>query len=123
LGVSKQVEGLPILPFHELYQKIKGTKPSGPLWEIYLTCLALNGTMQRLLALPPGAPQAAVDALRAAVLRLNNDTAFADDAMKTLGFVPEFHAGPETNRTVSNTLTLKQEIRDFVANYLKEAGK
>ena len=26
---------LPILPFHELYRKMKGTMPSGQLWDVY----------------------------------------------------------------------------------------
>ena len=99
--MPKQVEGLPILPFHELYRKIKGTPPSGQLWDVYLAGLAINGTMQRLIVLPPRAPPAAVEALRAAVLRLNPDKAYAEDATKAMGFVPEYEAGPDTNRQVS----------------------
>src|SRR5262249_40796993 len=64
ISVPKQVEGLAILPFHELYQQIKGTKPSGQLWDAYLASLAINSAMQRLLALPPNAPPATLQALR-----------------------------------------------------------
>ena len=79
--------------------------------------------MQRMLVLPPGVPQAALEALRAAVLKLNNDTAFAEEALKVMGFVPEYVAGPDTNRQVRSALVVKPEIRAFVANYIKSANK
>jgi hypothetical protein len=122
-SVPRQVEGLTILPFHEYHQSVKGTKPSGQLWDVYLTSLAINGAMQRMLVLPPGVPQAALNELRAAVLKLNNDPAFAEEARKVVGFVPEYVAGPETNRQVRSALTVKPEIRAFVANYIKSANK
>ena len=54
---------------------------------------------------------------------LNNDQAFAEDAMKVVGFVPEYVATPETGRQVRNALKVKPEIRTFVANYIKGAKK
>jgi len=121
--VPKQVEGLAVLPFHELYRKIKGVPPSGQLWDVYLASLAINSAMQRLLVLPPAAPAAAIEALQAAVLRLNNDKAFADDALKTIGFVPEYVAGPQVNRQVRQALVVKPEIKAFVVDYIKGVNK
>jgi tripartite-type tricarboxylate transporter receptor subunit TctC len=121
--VPKQIEGLAIPPFHELYQSIKGTKPSGQLWDVYLASLAINSAMQRLVVLPPNVPEASLAALRAAVLALNSDKAFAEDALKTIGFVPEYIAGPETNRQVRRALVVKPEIKVFVADYIKNANK
>jgi hypothetical protein len=121
--VPKQVEGLTIRPFHELYQSIHGKMPSGQLWDVYLASLAINSAMQRLVLLPPGAPAAALESLRAAVLLLNGDKAFAEDSLKTMGFVPEFVAGAETNRQVRQALVLKPEIRAFIAGYIKSANK
>jgi tripartite-type tricarboxylate transporter receptor subunit TctC len=123
LSVPTQVEGLSIMPFQELHQKIKGTPPSGQLWDVYLASLTINATMQRLLVLPPRAPQAAVEAVRAAVLRLNADPAFADEATKAIGFVPQYEAGPETNRQVRQALTVRPEVRTFVADYIKRGKK
>ena len=121
--VPKQMEGLDIPPFQDFYEKIKGAKPSGKLWDMYLTSLSINSAMQRLLVLPPGAPQAAVDTLRAAVLRLNNDKTFAEDAQKVVGFVPEYSAASDTNRQVSNALTVSPEMRAAVAEYIKNGPK
>jgi tripartite-type tricarboxylate transporter receptor subunit TctC len=123
ISVPKQIEGLPILPFHELYRKIRGAEPSGKLWDVYLSSLAINAAMQRLVVLPPGAPQPAVAALRAAALRLNDDPAFAQEAMSALGYVPSYEAGPQTNRQVRTALTVSPEIRTFVLDSIKNAKK
>ena len=61
--------------------------------------------------------------MRAAVLALNHDQAFADDALKTIGFVPEYSSGPETNRQVRQAIVLKPETRAFAAEYLKRGTK
>jgi hypothetical protein len=77
--------------------------------------------MQRLIALPPRAPPAAVAALRAAVLRLNADPAFAEEATKAMGFAPQYEAA--TNRQVQQVLSVRPEIRAFVADYIKSGKK
>src|SRR5262249_33666077 len=76
--------------------KIKGTMPSGQFWEIYKAIIAADGIIQRVIVMPPGAPQAAVDALRTAIARVNGDAAYADEAEKTFGFVPQWAGGPDT---------------------------
>jgi tripartite-type tricarboxylate transporter receptor subunit TctC len=120
---SKQVDGLPIKAYHEVYQDIFGKMPSGRLWDTYLALITLNGTMQRILSLPPGAPQGAVDALRAALERLNNDKDYHVEATKTLGFIPEYYAGADSNALIRNALTVPPEIRKFVAEYIPKGAK
>jgi tripartite-type tricarboxylate transporter receptor subunit TctC len=121
--VPRQVEGLTIQPFNEFYKAVHGKEPSGQLWDVYLASLAINSAMQRLVLMPPGVPADAVASLRAAVNRLNADKAFAEDALKTMGFVPEFVASDDTNRQVRQALVLKPEIREFLASYVKRANK
>jgi tripartite-type tricarboxylate transporter receptor subunit TctC len=123
LSSSAQVDGLSIPAFQDLYRSIKGAPPSGQLWDVYLSALALTSAMGRLIALPPKVPEAAVVALRNATARLNKDPAFAADAMKSLGFVPNYVTGPDTNRLARQTLTVRPEIRSFVASYIKRAKK
>ncbi len=123
LSVSKQVEGLPMLPFQELYRKIKGAAPSGQLWDTYLTILSINSAMQRTVVLPPNSPPAAIAALRDAIEALNHDQAYADEAMQTLGFAPEWIAGPDTNAQVRKSLSITPAMRTFIANYVKSAKK
>src|SRR5882724_729492 len=77
---QKQMEGLSIPSFPQLHKRVKGTLPSGKLWDAYNTLFNINSTLQRLIALPPGAPRAAYEALRAGIERLNNDKDFAAEA-------------------------------------------
>jgi hypothetical protein len=104
LTVSKQVEGLPMLPFQELYRKIKGNLPSGQLWDAY-------------------SPPAAIAALRDAIEELNNDKSYAEEASKTLGFAPEWVAGPNTNAQVRRALSITPQMRSFIASYVKNGKK
>lgn len=118
-NIPKQMKGLPILPFHELYKNLKGTLPSGPLWESYLSLLAVNGTMYRLIAMPPGAPQDAIAALRQAVLRLNQDRVYLEEARKTMGEAPEYVSSTSLNDQVRKGLSIKPEIKAFMQDYVK----
>jgi tripartite-type tricarboxylate transporter receptor subunit TctC len=115
---SKQVDGLPIKSFPELYREIKGTDPKGPLWETYLTALQLTGEVFRVAVMPPGTPKAAVDALQAAVRALATDKEFAEEAAKAFSYVPEFVAGPDTAEKVRAMLATKPELRTTIRDYV-----
>jgi len=123
LSVSKQVEGLPMLPFQELYRKIKGELPSGPLWDVYLAILSINSAMQRTIVLPPNSPPAAIAALRDAIGELNGDKSYADEAIRALGYAPEWVAGPDTNAQVRRALSITPQMRSFIASYVKSGRK
>jgi tripartite-type tricarboxylate transporter receptor subunit TctC len=123
LSIPKQVEGLPLLPFQELYRKIRGAPPAGELWDTYLAILSINSAIQRTVVLPPNAPPAAVAALRDAIEALNHDPAYAEEAMQTLGFTPEWIAGPDTNAQMRRSLSITPAMRSFIASYVKGAKK
>jgi tripartite-type tricarboxylate transporter receptor subunit TctC len=114
------VKGLPILPFHELHKKIKGTMPSGQKWEAYKSILLVNGQMYRLITLPPGAPQVAVTALRQAIQKTEKDPAYIAEATKVMGDVPEYVSGPTLNNDVRKALTLSPELKAFMTSYAKK---
>src|SRR5207302_790871 len=71
--VADSAKGSPVAPFHEFYRLVKGQMPAGQLWEAYKGLIAPDGTFTRVIVLPPGAPQAAVSALREGLTRLNGD--------------------------------------------------
>src|SRR5258705_2044785 len=73
--VPEAVEGLPILPYHELYRQIRGTMPSGQLWDIYKAIIGADGIIQRIIVMPPTSPAAAGDTLRAAIARAHSGQA------------------------------------------------
>ena len=62
-------------------------------------------------------------ALREAVARLATDKAYADDAIKTIGFVPDYETGPDTNAQVRDGLTVRPQIRAFIADYVKKGAR
>jgi len=76
-----------------------------------------------LIAMPPGSPPAAVDALRAALARLNNDKDYAEEAMKIIQFVPQYETGADINGRIRKRLEVKPEVRRFVADYIKSAKR
>ena len=121
--LAKQVEGLALLSFPELYKATHGAPPSGQFWNAYRTVVSINTAMQRQIVLPPGAPQAALAVLRTAVSRLNEDKEHAEEAIRTIGYVPEWVAGPDTNREVRTAITIAPEMRAFLADYIKRATR
>ena len=123
LFVPHPVKGLTILPFHELYQSIKGAMPSGELWEVYKSIISTDGIIQRMIVMPPGAPAAAIKAIRAAILRLNADPVYAEEAEKAFGFVAQWEAGPETNEVAQRALAMRPQVRRFLADYMKHPAK
>jgi hypothetical protein len=121
--IPDAVNGLAVPMFHELYRKIKGTMPSGQLWDIYKAIIAADGIVQRLIVMPPGAPQPAVEALRAAIRSVNVDPAYAEEAEKAFGFVPQWAGGPDTPQVAQSALTVAPEVRAFLANYMRNLPK
>ena len=61
--VPDGMEGLPIPMYHELYQMLRGTSLR-PLLGNLQAIISADGIIQRVIVMPPGAPQAAVQALR-----------------------------------------------------------
>src|SRR5215468_1236665 len=89
-SVPKVMEGYPLPQFQDFYRSLKGGLPTGRRWNAYRTNLAVDSAMLRTVVMPPGAPAEAVDALRTALARLNNDKEYAEDAMKAMQFVPHY---------------------------------
>ena len=121
--VPDGVKGLPIPTFHELHQQIKGAMPSGPYWDIYKAIISADGIIQRMIVMPPEAPAAAVEALRAAITRVNSDKAYAEEAENAFGFVPLWAAGPDTPKVAQTALTVRPDVRAFLTDYMKNLPK
>lgn len=119
---SAQLEGLGLLTLPQLYKKVKGQLPSGPLWEAYKAIYDTNAALTRIVALPPGAPQAAVEALRKGIAALATDKEFAAETMTSLQFVPEYVTGPKRAEEIRRMLVVAPEIRAFIAEYVRTAA-
>jgi putative tricarboxylic transport membrane protein len=120
---TRQLDGLTIPSFPQLHKKIKGTMPSGEYWEAYRTLYEMSNALLRLVALPPGAPREAIDALRRAVTRLAHDQEFAAEAMKVVEFVPEYETAPDLTEQVSKIMVVSPQMRDYVNAYMRNVPK
>ncbi len=120
---QKQMEGLSIPSFPQLHKKIKGTLPSGKLWDAYRTLFEVNSTLQRMIVLAPGAPRGAYDALSKAIERLNHDQEFAAEALKTIEFVPDYPTAPDMSKQVRAMLYATPEMRAFINEYMRNVPK
>ena len=118
-----QVEGLDLPAYHELFKQIRGTEPSGPMWETYKTIVALSHAMQRIAAFPPGTPKPAIVAITAAFKKLETDEDFAAEGRRTFGFVPAFRSGSDTNERIRSALAVAPETKAWIARYVEDAGK
>jgi tripartite-type tricarboxylate transporter receptor subunit TctC len=118
-----QVKDLDMPSFVEFYRKVKGEEPSGRLWDVYRQVLAVSGAMQRLVAFPPDAPEAAVRAFQQAVRKLETDREFAEEAAKLLEFVPDYEAGDTVQADVRRALTVPAADREWLAEYVRRSNR
>jgi len=116
-------KGLPMLPFDKFYEKVKGKKPSGQLWEAFREVNRAGSMAQRSVILPPGAPKAAIAALRAAVHKLNKDSAYKADANKTVSFVPRFDVGPAAEKIMKASIKITKPTLEFLKGYIAKVDK
>lgn len=124
-GKPTGAEGVPdsIPTLYDLYVKVKGEEPSGPLWDSYDTINRLSTRMLRLIALPPGAPEAAVNDLRQALTDLTADEEFKADAMQSLNFVPVFVLGEEAESLIREQLDAPEETKNFLKDFVAKASQ
>jgi len=120
---TRQLDGLTIPSFPQLYRKVKGTMPSGEYWEAYRTLYEMSNALLRLVALPPGTPREAIDALRRAVERLAHDKEFAAEAMKIVEFVPEYETAPDLSEQMSKVMVVSPQMRDYINAYTRNVPK
>jgi tripartite-type tricarboxylate transporter receptor subunit TctC len=120
---QRQMEGLTIPTFQQLYRKVKGTAPSGQYWDAYRTLYEMNNALLRLIALPPGAPRPAYDAISKAIAQLNQDQEFAAEAMKVMEFIPEYETAPDMSERVRAMLVASPEMRNYINEYTRNVPK
>jgi tripartite-type tricarboxylate transporter receptor subunit TctC len=116
------MEGSSVAPFQEFYRKLKGTLPSGPLWDAYRAAIGIDSAMLRTVAMPPNSPKPAIEALRKALAQVNNDPEYAEEAIRIMKFVPFYVSEGDVNARARKQMSITPEVRAFVVSYMKEAG-
>jgi tripartite-type tricarboxylate transporter receptor subunit TctC len=121
---SRQLEGLTIPSFPQLYKKLKGGKmPSGQYWDAYRTLYEMNNALLRLIALPPGAPREAIAAITRAVEQLAHDGEFAAEARKIVEYIPEYETAPDLSDQVRKAMIVSPEMRAYINSYTRNVPK
>ena len=68
----------------------------------------------------PAAPKEAVNELRRAVVQLNEDKEYIEEAERTMGEAPEYVSGPDLNDQVRKGLSISPELKTFMEDYVKK---
>ena len=76
-------DGIP--RFDVVYERLKGKKPAGELWEAYKWFTNVSMLFALSAWLPPKSPDAAAQALRTAWYKLNDDPEFQAESVKRFG--------------------------------------
>ncbi|HET7007975.1 MAG TPA: hypothetical protein VFK65_20890 [Candidatus Binatia bacterium] len=111
------VPDLPTVP--EVYEKLKGKKPSGKFWETYKIFMPSAFAVQKILWIKGDAPAAAPQAFYAAADRLDKDKEFHAKTEKILGGYPLLR-GDRLEKTIQQAFQIDAETQRFVKEW---AGK
>ena len=120
--VPKQMKTIPIVSCPDLLRQTKGAMPTGEAADAYLSLLGFAGIIYRTLVMPPEVPKESVDALRAAMRRLNDDADYQADAARTIGESPEYLAGDEINAEAVELMTIAPAMKKYLNDYAERAA-
>lgn len=94
----------------------KDAMPSGPEWET-IRVIAKSRQFLRAVVMPPGVPQAARDALRAAWEATTRDEGFLAEYRKLNNSELEAMTGPEAQAAIVDLAKVTPELRAFMIAY------
>jgi hypothetical protein len=102
----------------EAYAELHGRPPGGPAWEAYRAALAAGIEMQKVLCLHQEAPEAAVEALRAAAGRMIEDPEFRAEASRRMGDYP-FYVGEQVEQLFATAADVPPEAMGWLRDLLR----
>lgn len=112
-------ENLPDLPtVEEVYEQLKGSKPSGPKYDAYKAFLLAGYPYQKGLWINAGAPDSIATPFWEAADKLKNDQAFNTEGEKVLGGYP-LTSGRDARAALEKAFSISDESRQYVLDLLK----
>jgi len=109
------VPDLPTVP--EVYEKIKGKKPSGKFWDTYKIFMPSAFAVQKILWIHKDAPADALGAYYTAADRLAKDKEFVTKTNKILGGYPLLR-GDRLEKTILQAFQIDAETQKFVRDWV-----
>ncbi len=109
------VPDLPTVP--EVYEKIKGKKPSGKFWETYKIFMPSAFAVQKILWVKADAPAEVLRVFYAAADQLGKDKDFLTKTDKVLGGYPLLR-GDRLEKTIQQAFQIDTETQRFVREWV-----
>ena len=109
------VPDLPTVP--EVYEKLKGKKPSGKFWETYKIFMPSAFAVQKILWVKQGAPMEVAQVFYTAADRLGKDKEFQTKTDKVLGGYPLLR-GDRLEKTIQQAFQIDAETQRFVKEWV-----
>lgn len=112
---------MPDVPsFTEVFKDVNGqaASPSGDRWEALELLNRLGDGMNRSVFMPPNAPPAAVEEMRAAFVKLTDDPEFIADYEKVVKVKPRILTGPQGDAVVAELGKVRPSLLSFLRKYL-----
>jgi hypothetical protein len=105
--------------FKEVCEATDGCETSGAEWDAWKAFFTAGFPAQKMVFLPAGAPQAAIDTYTAAFEQVKARADFAEISAARLGVYPQM-TGPAAQVALESGTAVPQEAKDFVVNWLSE---
>jgi len=109
------VPDLPTVP--EVYEKLKGKKPSGKFWETYKIFMPSGFAVQKILWVKADAPPEVLKVFYAASDRLEKDKEFLTKTDKILGGYPLLR-GDRLEKTIQQAFQIDGDTQRFVREWV-----
>jgi tripartite-type tricarboxylate transporter receptor subunit TctC len=109
------VPDLPTVP--EVYEKLKGKKPSGRFWETYKIFMPSAFAVQKILWVKGEAPAEVLRVYYAAADRLEKDQEFQTKTDKVLGGYPLLR-GDRLEKTIQQAFQIDSDTQQFVRDWV-----
>jgi hypothetical protein len=104
----------------EVYESIHGQAPSGEDWEAYKVLAAADGGVDKGLYIDKDAPQAAVDALNAAMPKMLKDPEFIAEAKDLLGDYPVLSGEQMRELVDKNIINSDSQALDYIKGWARQ---
>ena len=110
----------PDLPhFAEVYESLKGEKPSGEAFEAWKAFFTAGFAAQKMIFLPKGTPDDIVAGWRDAAAKTVSAPGFAEQAEQVLGVYPQA-TGEAAVKRMELAVNVSSEAKQWVRNWLTE---
>jgi tripartite-type tricarboxylate transporter receptor subunit TctC len=108
-----------VLTVPEVYEKLKGKKPSGRFWDTYKVFMPSGFAVQKILWVKGDAPAAALQVFYEAADRLQKDKDFQTKTDKVLGGYPLLR-GDRLEKTIQQAFQIDAETQRFVREWVSK---